>query len=478
MPYQSHNLKKMLETGDIDTSDFILIALEIIKIKNKHLVTQNSILEAIEAIKMDYLKINYTDAIEKLIAVAKILNEPNIVRLFEQAAIKAAKNSKPEQVESRRYFETKLATEHWKTLDTTEHQDSLDRLAKYMVGANNLYAEMKGFSKLKKVNNLKDIEMVIAAIRGFGEDETATAVVLNKIIEMRHEENALSDFKDRGAQRMLQDVGYSQNPGIIKANCPIPLVELSEEPILGGITNSFSIDRTIKDGYSAKNVDIPFVNSVSGTAYTLAAVLNEYVKENLQSPTLQKDIDNIIETFLAYTCKSGFHSLSEMIDVLNSPEVTKVFAEYGLKTNISFSKEALETAITAATHYAEVRQSQRSMLKTIFQHSLFKRHAEPTTKAIYPKEIALRVREEKITGPRIEKALRNMYQEGLNGNEKYTPENCREIALQFINYTTKHCRHFKINGVRQFVKKMNEIIQERQEHIDKHIGLHVKTCAI
>ncbi|VEB33233.1 hypothetical protein [Legionella cherrii] len=472
MPRRTSDLKKMLEKGNIDTSDFILIALDILKNENKILEDQ-PLEEAMYAIKVDYLEVNYSDAVEKLIAAAKTLKDASIAELFEQAAENAAKNSKPEQVESRRYFENKFVTEQWKTLDTTEHQDSLDRLAKFMVGANKLYAEKQDFSKLRKVNNLNDMEMVIAAIRGFGEEGSATTIVLDKIIEMRHEENALSGFKDRGSERNPDDVGYSQNPGIIKANTPMPLVERREKAVQGSITDSFLIKRTVKDGYSAKNVDVPFINSVSGTAYTLAAVLNEYAKENQQSPTLQKDMDNIIQTFVAFTCKSGFHSLSEMMDVLNSPEVSGVFDGYGLKINHLFSKETLETAIAAASDYTETRQSQKSMLSEISQHSLFKRHAEPTAKANYPGEIALRVREEKLTGPRVERALREMYQEGLQGDKKYSPEHCREMAQQFVNYAKKHHRHFNMDGVKQFLKEMNELIKERQEHIEKNVEHYV-----
>ncbi|KTC83698.1 hypothetical protein Lche_0022 [Legionella cherrii] len=200
MPRRTSDLKKMLEKGNIDTSDFILIALDILKNENKILEDQ-PLEEAMYAIKVDYLEVNYSDAVEKLIAAAKTLKDASIAELFEQAAENAAKNSKPEQVESRRYFENKFVTEQWKTLDTTEHQDSLDRLAKFMVGANKLYAEKQDFSKLRKVNNLNDMEMVIAAIRGFGEEGSATTIVLDKIIEMRHEENALSGFKDRGSER-------------------------------------------------------------------------------------------------------------------------------------------------------------------------------------------------------------------------------------------------------------------------------------
>lgn len=62
-----------------------------------------------------------------------------------------------------------------------------------------------------------------------------------------------------------------------------------------------------------------------------------------------------------------------------------------------------------------------------------------------------------------------MYQEGLKGNKKFSPDHCRELAQQFINYAAKHRRHFKMHGIKTFLKEMNEIIKKRQTNLEELI---------
>lgn len=472
MARNTNDLKRMLKSGKLDSSDFILIGLDILEKEKRTLEDQTAMNEAIHSIKIDYLDISYDNAVSKLITAAESLGEPDIGELFKETATKAAKNSKPEQVESRRYFENRFVNEQWEALDTPAHHDSLDRLAKFMVGANLRYAEGENFSDLRKVNDLTEMEMVIAALRGFG--ETTDAIFEQENAMRAEEKTPLSGFKDRGAKRGSDDVGHSMNPGIIKANSPMPLDERRERVVKGSITDSFLINRRMEKGYSAGNVDVPFVNSVSGTAYTLAAVLQQYMKANENSPTLQQDMDHIVQTFVAFTCKSGFHSLPEMMDVLRSPEVTDVFDSYNLTINNPFSKNTLDTAINAASHYTETRQSQKGVLGGLSQHGLFKRHVEPTTKVGYPEEIALRVSENKQTGPRVAEALREMYEKGKEGKEEYSPENCREIAQQYINYANHNHRHFNLTDVKRFVNDMNQVIKQNVEQIEERIDHIVK----
>jgi hypothetical protein len=86
---------------------------------------------------------------------------------------------------------------------------------------------------------------------------------------------------------------------------------------------------------------------------------------------------------------------------------------------------------------------------------------KPTvSKKTYPGEITHYVRENKQTGPRVAKALRQMYQEGLEGNAKYSPENCKEIAQRYLDYVKFKNRHFNLTDVKLFLKELDEIIQK------------------
>ncbi|USQ13330.1 hypothetical protein J2N86_11635 [Legionella lytica] len=463
MGKKTSDLKKMLSSKNIDTSDFILIALDILHNEKSTSNEPEQLTSLIKECKQNYLDLDYEATTEKLITVARTLADKSIAGLLESTAKRAAKNSNPEKVQSRRYFENHLVNEQWASLNNESHKDSMDRFAKFMAGANLLYSEQENFAKLKKVNNLEDMEMVIAAMRGFGEK---TESILSRESSMRKEENEpLSKFKDRGRKRDSKDVGDTLNPGIIKANTPTPVDELREKAVTGSITDSFLINKKIESGYSSTNVDVPFVNSVSGTAYTLAAVLDQYIEQNSKEPNLQTDVNNIVQVFVSFTCKSGFHSLSEMADVLRSPEVEEVFRKHNLNINYSCPIEILDETIKASTQYAETRAAQKMSLHELHSQSLFNRHSgeKPTGKA-YPHELQMLVREEKQSGPRVARALKELYQ-----NEKYGPDDCKDIAQRYLNYATAKHPHANTRDVKEFIKEMNTAITKRIDTTEDRI---------
>lgn len=461
MSLSTADLLKILESKHLDSSDFILIALDILKHKKRGLSEESDIDELIEEIKVDYMELNYPDAIKKLIEATGELEHSTIGVLLEAAAERAALNNRPEQAESRRYFENRLVNLQWNTLDNESHYQSLERLALFMSKSNADYAEKQAFSKLEKIQSLDGIEAVIAAMRGFGEE---TASIREKEAALRMEDKLpLSKFKDRGSKRNTEDVGFTLNPGIIRANSPIPIDERRPRPRLGSVADSFVIDSEIPEGYSARNVAVPFVNSLSGTTYTLAAVLQQYIEENRGSPHLQQDIDNITQAFVAFTCKSGFHSMSEMIDVIHSPEVSHVFEELGVKMHYSFYRE-LDDAIDDATDYLETRQSQKTVLQELTNHDQFKRHAEPTAKASYPTELMAKVSEKEQSGARVAAALMKIY-----SKKQYSPTQCRELAQQYLNYAKINFPKADMKAVNAFLKKMNDVLQAKSESLAQHM---------
>ncbi len=62
-----------------------------------------------------------------------------------------------------------------------------------------------------------------------------------------------------------------------------------------------------------------------------------------------------------------------------------------------------------------------------------------------------------------------MYQEGLEGNKIYTPEKCREIALQYLSYVKYKKRHFIVTDVHNFVKEMDEIIKQQSDAFNRDL---------
>lgn len=105
---------------------------------------------------------------------------------------------------------------------------------------------------------------------------------------------------------------------------------------------------------------------------------------------------------------------------------------------------------------ANLKQSSKGVLSQFSRHTLY-------TTPIYPVEIVPYVRENKQTGPKVALALRTMYQKGVEGDERYTPEKCRDIAQRYIDYARYNKRNFVLTDVNLFQKEMDTIIHQNEE---------------
>ncbi|HBP6888345.1 TPA: hypothetical protein L6F95_001414, partial [Legionella pneumophila] len=54
------------------------------------------------------------------------------------------------------------------------------------------------------------------------------------------------------------------------------------------------------------------------------------------------------------------------------------------------------------------------------------------------------------------------YQKGLEGDERYTPEKCKNIAQRYIEYSKSHNRNFILDDVILFVQEMDKIIKQKE----------------
>ncbi|KTD82399.1 hypothetical protein [Legionella waltersii] len=91
------------------------------------------------------------------------------------------------------------------------------------------------------------------------------------------------------------------------------------------------------------------------------------------------------------------------------------------------------------------------------------KEAKSSSDKSYPSELARFVKKAKQSGPRVTAALEQMYKLGTEGNDKYTPEKCRDIAKRYLNFVQSNHKNPMIDGVKTFIKKMDKIIQERKE---------------
>lgn len=451
-------LKRLLIDDTLDASDFILIAIQIVKQFPLHQDDQ----ETLDKVLIDYSRVSYPEAIASLCELVENSADKSLLPIFKKVAAKVILSSEPQQVHSRRYFEHKFSQLWWDSLNTKRHIDSIDRLAHFVGGQylshakkqtqepessfiSALISDLKVGKQRRKVMNFKDMTDVIAALREYTEN---THSYMAHIDKLRQEPLSLSKTKDRHpVPRHEQSVGYTMNPGIIRANSAVPVDDRLETAEPGNLADCFSIDSNKKNGYSDTNYHVPFVNSVSGTTYGVVAVLLEYLKNDRFNPFAQEDVTNTLKAFIAYTCKRGFHSLAEMSDVLHSQGVQAAFAEYEISIPNLFPTNILDQAAAISEQYLEsllLKKNMHQQLQspTHLKHALFS----------VPFPSALGLSEKKHTVPKVVEALEKKYGEHHNIHQ------CKRLAEQYIAYARSKCLQHtkKLSEVRKFIDRLAE----------------------
>ena len=401
-----------LQSPEIDTSDYILITTKLIQT----LIQEDEAIEKfITVINNSYYKMDYKAALNNIDNLLKYYQQKRaenvddaVIEIIQRSKLRIIDN--PLKNQSRRYFETKLSKTIWDSLTGNEFA-SLSKLSA-------LYEErLPGMNKKipMEPKNLHEAAIVIGEMRDFGDSDKE---LFEEQRKLRKPADSIYQKKDRGGSRIdsKQDPPiYSVNPGIVRASSPMPFDERADKPAINRIPDLYNMD-AMKPGYSAASRAVPYVNSVSGTTYTLAAVLIYYIKKYKKDPDLQKDIDNIIKAFVGFTAKQGYHSMSEMMDVLKDPYVLEILQSNHLSLNQDFLPEKELAKVTnAATSYAQTVMLQgalgnelRSKVKPLLVAYPSRREER------YPTLLEDYLKESKITGPEVYKALMKIkYDEGV-----------------------------------------------------------------
>lgn len=267
----------------------------------------------------------------------------------------------PMKLDSRRYFEFNFSHGLWNTLNEIEFK-SIEKLS-HLIHKISYAAPSETFYPPGKVFLHRHAEKVIAMIREFCDK---TKEIDDRHREIRNE-SPLSPQKDRGPKKEAKV--FSSSPSIMRALACVPpdeIVPIRENPL----TDTFLIDEKKENGYSQSRRDVPFVNSISGTTYAFVTVLERYIQEHktqLSKKSLQLEVNNLIKAFISFSCKNGYHSLAEMMDVLKDPAVTKLMNSYGLILNLDYSRETMDYAYTKSIDYTIKLCFQRILNKEINQ---------------------------------------------------------------------------------------------------------------
>lgn len=246
-------------------------------------------------------------------------------------------NDDPLQNLSRRFFESILSLKLWTSLSENEFK-SIEKLSTIVKEIN------PKLNPLMHITSHEDANSIIALLRTSGEVHPDVIAIHDSL--RRH--SIISAKKDRGSQR---EKTFSCNPGILKSFHPC-FSYYKKKSELGRIVDMFNIDEK-KHGFSSHNKHVPFVNSVSGTIFTIVSILNLYMKKYQDSQDLAADVNHIIKAFLAFACMNGYHSLAEMFCVLTSSEITKSFEKFSIILDLSFPENVVKLSYEESVVYTK-----------------------------------------------------------------------------------------------------------------------------
>lgn len=316
------NSLSALHTLILDSSDFILLTSHALK----NWLTETEMRE----IQENYLHNRHDAAIQQIVNLHGNHRDlqGSIVQFVIQNALSRLKDH-PCKNESRRFFETRLAEILLQQTGKADYE-SLNLLRE-------LISEVSPDLPLPvTVDSHESAEAVLNCLRNLGEPGGVFAAAIKTI----RNQSALSCSKDRGRYKVENEKTYSDNAGIILSSSPEFLFNRKKTQS-DRVADKFRMN-TIKPGYSAARPRVPYVNSVSGTTYTFAYVMEKFMKRYADNPDVRNHALNLARFFVASMCYGGFHSFSEMLDVLK--EQQQCIPE--------FSNDEINKAFDRATEYA------------------------------------------------------------------------------------------------------------------------------
>lgn len=332
--YLNRKINKNLDSFHsprMDSSDFILLATHALKDRLKKQILID--------IQSRYFEYQYDAAKQLILEICsqhRLQNHPDW-RPLTESVIRL--KDLPRENESRRFFETRLSEKMLSVMDGHIFE-TMEKLAT-LIDSISPNPSLKG-----PVNSTENIEQIMTALRNLGE----AGGILKDTINKTRQNSTLSCRKDRGRYKVENENVYSVNVGIIKSTSPdfFGRTEiLQNRPV-----DRFRLNTAKNNGYSANHHTVPFVNSVSGTMYTLMEVMDRYMEHYRDDQALSDSVSNIIRYTIAFTCFKGCHSLAEMTAVIREPEMQKILEKHGVVVNLDFPPSVIDEAFDAAISYA------------------------------------------------------------------------------------------------------------------------------
>ncbi len=438
-----------LHSRQLDTSDFILLSTRLIEHSTKDSLSNKTLLSKV---RQQYLQQNYEGAIETIFELCALEENRSTLGqdVTELTSIKSRLHDEPTNNESRRFYETlyalKLEEQNKKTINYSMFQEF-----------SNLLNELRE----KPHQLINDFDGALSVI--------TSICALNDNIEMElKKQSPKYGVKDR--ERNEDEVRVrSSNPGIMKPSSP----NFADNLIPSRTVKMIGLDPSIEKGYSRNNPTIPFVTSISGTTFTLVALLEKYIQKHHDDRELGIKVNRIVNLFISTYIIKGYHSYLEIVDVLKEPAIQSIFARNNIQLDYGiidvpdeFSKAqdyALGLSLKAKLHESieKIEPHKPSNIKGAIHHPVIKKHqSEEQVKALQEqksKEQAKALQEQK--SKEQAKAL----------EEQQCKEQAKALEDQLIkDQYTKLQKEAKINEILIPINRALDDLTHRIEEVNQH----------
>ena len=356
-----------LTSSTLNWSDYILFTTKLLETT---LANSKEVNSALQDVKLKYLHGQKEQAIKAILTISqehKEIAENETLLACIQSKAKSLLDD-PMALDSRRYFETIFSHALWKTWGEREFA-MLTKLS-------TLITELVDPAVLEALSKRVPPKLLPKTVTSYAEAELVIDIMeeceRNKTVEMRIEDikaqSLVSRIKDRDTttEKSKSFKVLSCNPGIMKSMACNPADNLVDVAV-NRLVDIGVIKQSVNNGFSRSNGSIPFVNSVSGHSFVLLAVIERFMSqyENESQEKRQSAIDDLIKVFIAFTAKRGFHSLGEMLAVLNDPAADALFSALAIERNYVFSNEVINDSFRKACDYAYSLHLKREVNKEI-----------------------------------------------------------------------------------------------------------------
>ncbi len=335
-----------LKTDKLDTSDTLLLMMAMWEQK----ITHATMLQ----IKNAYVVSDYKTAKNKILQ--ELRGQSDLYAMASEGFSKAAKQDHAEKDASRRYFDTHFSVD---VLVSRTKKDT---------------ASMRRFFKKLNIFSLSELKTMYD--------------LWNKVSpEKRTELHRQGRDLVHGVRTLLDQENtppedrYSQAPGILKANMPLPMTELNPN-----VKKNRGVDKPRglePSSFAIRNPHIPVVGSTgSEQLYLMLGFVQAYLRKKFykkgkpvnvstsKKAQISEDLHAIVKNLSAHMVQKGIHSFGEITETLQSLPVQALFGHYGIKLNLDFSSTNRNKIFTDAAFYANTLAS-----KMMLNESVQKAHA-------------------------------------------------------------------------------------------------------